>query len=80
MNFIKTKFFFSFVFLVSALLALGAVYWVGTQNDLKAIQEYSPKKENKISKNLMRVDSPNRRKIGKRSTLKMEGQMINKLV
>ncbi len=38
MNFIKTKFFFSFVFLVSALLALGAVYWVGTQNDLKAIQ------------------------------------------
>ncbi len=49
-------------------------------NDLKAIQEYSPKKENKISKNLMRVDSPNRRKIGKRSTLKMEGQMINKLV
>lgn len=35
MNFIKTKFFFSFVFLVSALLALGAVYWVGTQNDLK---------------------------------------------
>ena len=28
----------------------------------------------------MRVDSPNRRKIGKRSTLKMEGQMINKLV
>ncbi|MBQ8022933.1 MAG: hypothetical protein IJ254_01540 [Succinivibrio sp.] len=38
MNFIKTKFFFSFVFLVSALLALGAVYWFGTQNDLKAIQ------------------------------------------
>ena len=38
MNFIKTKFFFSFVFLVSAILALGAVYWFGTQNDLKAIQ------------------------------------------
>lgn len=38
MNFIKTKFFFSFVFLVSALLALGAVYWFGTQNDIKAIQ------------------------------------------
>lgn len=44
MNFIKTKFFFSFVFLVSALLALGAVYWVGTQNDLKAIQILSYRK------------------------------------
>ena len=44
MNFIKTKFFFSFVFLVSAMLALGAVYWVGTQNDLKAIQILSYRK------------------------------------
>lgn len=44
MNFVKTKFFFSFVFLVSALLALGAVYWVGTQNDLKAIQILSYRK------------------------------------
>ena len=44
MNFIKTKFFFSFVFLVSALLALGAVYWFGTQNDLKAIQILSYRK------------------------------------
>ena len=44
MNFIKTKFFFSFVFLVSALLALGAVYWGGTQNDLKAIQILSYRK------------------------------------
>lgn len=44
MNFIKTKFFFSFVFLVSALLALGAVYWFGTQNDLKAIQILSDRK------------------------------------
>lgn len=44
MNFIKTKFFFSFVFLVSALLSLGAVYWVGTQNDLKAIQILSYRK------------------------------------
>lgn len=44
MNFIKTKFFFSFVFLVSALLALGAVYWFGTQNDLKTIQILSYRK------------------------------------
>ena len=32
------------MFLVSALLALGAVYWVGTQNDLKAIQILSYRK------------------------------------
>ena len=44
MNFIKTKLFFSFVFLVSALLSLGAVYWFGTQNDLKAIQILSYRK------------------------------------
>lgn len=38
MNFIKNRFLFSFVFVVSALLALGTVYWYGTQNDLKTIQ------------------------------------------
>lgn len=38
MNFIKHKFFFPFVFLISALLALGAVYWYGTKSDLKTIE------------------------------------------
>ena len=38
MNFIKNRFLFSLAFVVSALLALGTVYWYGTQNDLKTIQ------------------------------------------
>lgn len=54
MNFIKTKFFFAFVFLVSALLALGAVYWFGTQNDLKTIQILSYRKS--LSYNLVVLD------------------------
>lgn len=38
MNFIKNRFLFYLAFVVSALLALGTVYWYGTQNDLKTIQ------------------------------------------
>jgi predicted HicB family RNase H-like nuclease len=48
--------------------------------DLKVIQEYSPKKEPKIIETLTRTEFPSKRKYSKRITLRMEGQMMNKLV
>ena len=59
--------------------SIGKIKPLETQ-DLKVIQEYSPKKETNLIQNFMRSDSPKRRKITKRSTLRMEGQMMNKLV
>ena len=59
--------------------SIGRIKPLETQ-DLKIIQEYSPKKESNLGQNFTRADSPNKRKFGKRATLKMEGLMMNKLV
>ena len=48
--------------------------------DLKVIQEYSPKKEPKLIESFTRTESPGKRKYSKRITLRVEGQMMNKLV
>ena len=49
--------------------------------DLKVIQEYSPKRESKISQNMNReTTSPQKRKHYKRSTIKMEAPAMNQLL
>ena len=49
-------------------------------HDLNVINEYSPKRNSKIFQNFTKIESQDRRKLIKRSTIKYEGPMINKLL
>ena len=44
------------------------------------VYEYSPKRNSKIFQNFTKIESQDRRKLIKRSTIKYEGPMINKLL
>ena len=48
-------------------------------SDLKVIQEYSPKRNSKIFKDLPKAESTEKRKYKKRATIKMETPTINRL-